>query len=525
MDENEMFYGEELEQDLAQEPVRVLTDKEKKENKRRAREKYPTRKLWVRVLCVVLCIAVVASTTLSIASSARITGELTTSITEQAAYECLTYGLAYLQMSKYEQALEYLQAALQLTPKSPEAYAMRATVYIATTEYDKALADLLCAIEYYGEDVPTDVLLQTASIYVLQGDSQSAIPLLNWATQLDPTQTNGWLLLGQIYYENQSYALAVDCLDLYLAEYPDDVTSRAVRAACRSAIGDEEGAMEDLIIAADKGDEYPEIRTALAQVYLNLGDYAAAAGVYEMIVAADGTDTDSRQALAACYLYTGDYAGAVAQFETVYTLLSADEQASDIGYGVQFSIAVIRAALGEVEEAVIIYEELLALGYQTASVQAQLADAYAQIDGRETEAFALWDALLASDDLIASDYGLVSLSASETALWLGMYDEAIAYANVCLASEAPDESARLYRAVAYLELGEELLAQDDLDILVENNPDIANVRYYRALARLRLDNLDGALEDLYICMADPDEADIALAARDLVDTLKAADLA
>ncbi|MFI3168672.1 MAG: tetratricopeptide repeat protein [Faecalibacterium sp.] len=497
----------------------IVADEVPVKRNKQAKKWTSRHNIWLRVLSAVLVVAILSSTVLGVASSAKITGQLSDSITQQVAYDYLTQGLAYLQMNRYEQALEYLQVVLDLTPKNAEAYAARASVYIATADYEKAVADLQQAILYYGDEIPTDLLLQLASIYVLQGDSAAAIPLLDAVTQQDPTQSNGWLLLGQIYYEAESYALAVECLDKYLAEYPDDVTSRAVRAACRSALGDEDGAMEDLILAAEKSDEYPEIRTALAQVYLNLGQYAEAAAVYEILVEASPEDTDNRQILAACYLYAGNYQGAKEQFEAVYDLLSKDEQAGETGQAVQFSIAVIGAELGQLEEAIAIYETLLAAGYETASVQAQLANAYIQIEGREDEAFALWDELLAWEGLSDTDCTTVSSLAAEAALQRARYDEAIAYANICLATTQPDESARLYRAVAYLETSQDALALVDLDLLVENNPDIANVRYYRAIARLRLGDTDGAIEDLELCMKDTDEADIALAAYELKEAI------
>ncbi len=480
--------------------------------------------IWLRLLSGVLVVAVLGSTVLSIASSAKITGQLSESITEQVAYDYLTQGLSYLQLSRYEQALEYLQIALDLAPDSAEGYAARASVYIATAEYEKALADLTLAMEYYGDEVPVDLLLQMASIYVLQGDNDAAVPLLEAVTEQDETQSNGWLLLGQIYYEAQAYALAIQCLDVYLAEYPNAVTSLAVRAACRSAIGDENGAMEDLILAAAHADDYPEIRSALAQVYLNLGEYAQAAAVYETIVEADPTDTDSRQILGACYLYVGDYQSAMTQFEQVYEQLSDAEKNSETGYAVLFSIAVIGAELGLLEEAIEMYQDLLLVDYQTVTVRSQLASAYIQIDGMEAEAFALWDALLETDTMTDADVATVSLTAAEAALQRAMYSEAIAYADLCLACENADESARLYRAVSYLESDQDALALVDLDTLVENNPDIANVRYYRAIARLRLGDTDGALEDLAICMEDTDEADIALAAYELQQALQEASL-
>ncbi|MBQ8647570.1 MAG: tetratricopeptide repeat protein [Oscillospiraceae bacterium] len=477
-------------------------------------------RLWMRVGALLCALLLLGTTILSVASTAKITGDAADSVRASLAYQYLTQGLEYLQMDRPQQALEYLQAVTDLWPSTPEAYTAKAAVYIATAENDKAIENLEQAVALYGELAPVDVLLQLASLYVLEGDTATAMPLLDRAVETDPAEPNGWLLKGQLLYEQGSYAEAVDCFDRFLAIEPDNATALAVRAACRSGSGDEAGAMEDLVRAAELAEDDPTIRTALAEVYLNLGDFEGAIGAYRLAVEADPDDPELRRALASCLLYTGNTAEAAELFEEVYAGMTAGEQAAEDGLVVQFSLAVALLQNGDPAAAQPHFEALLEAGYEVTTVKTQLAECHAALGDTEP-AFALWEELLAGDELADADRSYITLKAAATALAEGDSKGCIDYATRCLEGPLPDQSARLYRASAYLDTGRYWEAVEDMDALLAIAPDNAQYHYYRAVAWLNLDELGQAREDLEFCAAAQDQPDVAAAAQEILAQMDA----
>lgn len=473
----------------------------------------------LRLLAVVLALLVFSISLLAVASTAKLTLDVTTSLRDQMATQCLEASVAYIRANRYEQALEYLQALIDLRPDDPEAQALRGEVYIATGDYDTAMECLHRAVELYGDAVPSEVLLQLASLYVLQSDTASALPLLEQVTAQDPDESNGWLLLGQIYYEDQDYAHALTCFDAYLQSDPTSATALAVRAACRSATGDETGAMEDLVTAAQYAEDNPEIRIALAEVYTSLGDYQSAADAYALAVEADPGNLETRQALGACQIYTGDYAAAAETYQAALDQLDETEQDSDTAHQLTFSLAVARVQTGDTAGAVPLFESLLDTGYETPTVTAQLAACYAALPDREAEALPLLENALADTSLDAAARATLLNQAANLHLNDGDFEAAVDCANQSLEAVPGGQEALLYRAVGCLQLGRNEEALADLDTILADQPDLAQVRYYRALACLQLGRSEEAQADLNTCAQDPDEPEIAAAAAQLLAAL------
>lgn len=484
-----------------------------------AQTERPRHRWPLRLLAAVLAFLIAAITLLSVASTAKLTLDVTTSLREQMATQYLETSIAYLSASRYEQALEYLQAVIDLRPDDPQAQALRGEAYIATGDYDSALTCLTRAVELYGDEVPAEVLLQLASLYVLRDDTASAMPLLERATAQDASQSSGWLLLGQIYYEQQDYENALACFDTYLQDDPTSATALAVRAACRSATGDEAGAMEDLILAAEYAEDNPEIRVALAEVYTSLGDYAAAADAYALAIEADPSDLETYQALCACQIYTGDYAAAVETCRAALDRMTEEESAGETGQALRFSLAVALVQTGDPASAMPLFEQLLDEGFETATVTAQLALCYASLPDYADQALPLLQNALLDETLTADARATLLNQAASLCLSDGDCEAAIEYADQSLAAVPDGTEALLYRAVANLQLGNTDAALTDLDALVAAQPDYAQVRYYRALAYIQLSRLEEARADLAVCAADTDETEIAAAAAELLNSL------
>src|SRR5690606_12033862 len=85
-------------------------------------------------------------------------------------------GQMHLEMGQAEEAKALADRALDITPQSPEAWALRAKAATATKQYEEALADYHRAIEYAPRD--RELLFETAEAYRQLNRPQRALSTL-----------------------------------------------------------------------------------------------------------------------------------------------------------------------------------------------------------------------------------------------------------------------------------------------------------------------------------------------------------
>ena len=105
----------------------------------------------------------------------------------------------YYELDNYSQALDDLDKALEIYPKSAFAFESRGTVHRVLGNYKQALADLDMALEIN----PKSALAfeSRGSVYRVLGNYSEAQADLKKALEIDPESSTGLLEHGKLYYE------------------------------------------------------------------------------------------------------------------------------------------------------------------------------------------------------------------------------------------------------------------------------------------------------------------------------------
>ena len=194
--------------------------------------------------------------------------------------------------TKYQKALE---ALVENNAKDTYAYmteAKRLNPYVdryhaSLSQIDMALANSIAAKENLTEDDRNSVsqLIQEA---ITEGKA---------TVTLNPTRSDNWEILAQIYRNIMSFAEGSD-------QYAIETYSQAV--------------------ALDPID--PDLRISLGGIYYALGDYESAINAFQLAVAAKNDHANAHYNLAVAYAADGDYDKAISQMGIVLSLVEKDSE-------------------------------------------------------------------------------------------------------------------------------------------------------------------------------------------------------
>lgn len=136
---------------------------------------------------------------------------------ESAAF--VNEGRAALKEQKLDDAAKALDQAIALNPRRVEAYVLRSAVYAAKKQYQEGVALMKRAQALAPTDI--EVLNALGSQYVLSGDAEDGVPLLQVVVQKDPNRYDTQLLLGHYFHDHGKWSDAIASLEAYLAHRPD----------------------------------------------------------------------------------------------------------------------------------------------------------------------------------------------------------------------------------------------------------------------------------------------------------------
>jgi Flp pilus assembly protein TadD len=159
------------------------------------------------------------------------------------------YGVAYLQQSDLDHAIEQFRLGLQLDPAN------------AQLHYDLGLAlklkdNLAAAVPEFERAATLDTTLPDPAytlgvIYMQQGHFADAAVQLKRATALQPKNGDAWALLGSVLKDSGDAAGATDALQRAIALEPDQPSLHIQLAALETQSGDKQAAAADRKIAAN----------------------------------------------------------------------------------------------------------------------------------------------------------------------------------------------------------------------------------------------------------------------------------
>jgi len=255
----------------------------------------------------------------------------------------------------FEQGIEYLKEALLLDEKLAEAY-------ILMIDYYRGLGDLAAAKTAAEEALKLEYNLSRestlklkANYYVINGDTDKAVKVLeNWV-KLSPENADALQILGV------NYMVVGHRLDDALAVYQKlgdlqevDSTSLVNQARIYRLKGDQVNAIKALEVYLSNDPDKAEPHLEMANTYLQFGDIAAAKSHFEEASLISINDIDADLGLAKIMSFNGDIESAIQALDALQQ--KAESPSAQIS--VLTEKEMLLSLSGRLEEAMLLLDEM-----------------------------------------------------------------------------------------------------------------------------------------------------------------------
>jgi len=177
---------------------------------------------------------------------------------------------------QYDAALKSYQAALELAPNTPAAYANRGGVYYAMDNYASALNDLNQALDLDPEHA--NAYYHRANVYRATEQSEAALDDLSRALQSDPEHARAYASRGLLYHNEGDYSAALDDYSRALQLDPGAAEVYLNRGGTYAMLGDFEASLDDYARAL-------ELTPDDVDAYYNRGTVYAMMEAYDLALA------------------------------------------------------------------------------------------------------------------------------------------------------------------------------------------------------------------------------------------------
>lgn len=265
------------------------------------------RKLWFRLVALFLVLTMIVGYWASALIDIKIADDAS-----NAAMSYLAANTDYVKQDKSERFLSLVRS-LNPTESLEDCY-LDASMRIGSARYEEALPYIdkclgLCS-PTQNRDIYLDVLTKKGCLLALLQRNDEAIDALNKALETEPELSDVYLVLAQIYLEENDAQKLEETLKAYLDYYPDDTDIRVTYLQTLATLDKEEEAREQgkIIIStpgisnATKDDAYH----VLAILDFGKEDFEAALESLIRIVNSEGTYPDIYYDMGICYMSMGD---------------------------------------------------------------------------------------------------------------------------------------------------------------------------------------------------------------------------
>ena len=225
------------------------------------------------------------------------------SISQNAGNAAETYlagETEYVNASGFERFVEQLRSLRR--PADLEDYYRRASARIALEDYEEALAYIdECLALYtadYGEELHADLLIKRGCLLTMLDRGDEAVAPLEQALEIDPAQSDVYLVLAQVYSAQGDAEALTGALTAYLALEPQQGDIRLLLAQLYYAAGAYAAAADEAQRLLDEGEDGPELTSLSAGIGLALigeGDYERALALLDGAIALHEAGADEAQ--------------------------------------------------------------------------------------------------------------------------------------------------------------------------------------------------------------------------------------
>lgn len=185
--------------------------------------KIKKRKVWIRLTAAILVVTMVVGYCASALIDIKISEDAS-----NAAMNYLASNTEYVKQSRSERFLSLVKSMKKT--RSLEDYYLEASMRIGAAKYEEALPYIDKCLEFCSpsryKEVYVDVLTKKGCLLALLGRSEEAVEVLNLAVETTPEMTDAYLVLAQIYLENDDADKLEETLGTYLGYVPEDLDIR-----------------------------------------------------------------------------------------------------------------------------------------------------------------------------------------------------------------------------------------------------------------------------------------------------------
>ena len=172
---------------------------------------------------------------------------------------------ANLAINPQQDVINDLNLAIKNDPNYAEAYLERGLYYYRKADLKSAQADLGMASKRSASPL---VEINLARVLLAQGENAAALEAAKSANQMDITMLDGYLVLGMAYRANDQIDQAVSVLETYLKYKPDNAEAFAMLGAAYYNRGDYTKAEDNLKQAMNLDNNNADTYFWLGQTYL-----------------------------------------------------------------------------------------------------------------------------------------------------------------------------------------------------------------------------------------------------------------
>ena len=369
-----------------------------------------------------------------------------------------------LQRGDHAQAVEYAQRAAQAAPNDPQLWFLLGYAARLDGKYAQSVDAYSRGLRLSPSSL--DGLSGMAQDYSVMGRTEDAERLLKQVIASNPKREDDAMLLGNLYMRSRDYTDAVDWLERAERMRPS-ARSELLLALSYQELKRMDLASHYLDLAKRRDPDNPEVQRSLAGYYRDMGKYSEAIAALKSI---RNPKPDVIAELAYTYQLDG-------KLDNSAKLYSQAANAVPKDMGLQLSAAQAEVAAGSVEDADPFLKRADALDpnyYRLHAIRGEIA----QLQERGQDAvreYKLAVASLPQNPVEGSLYG-IQLHMNLVALYQNLEDETAAH-------------------------NELQIAQTQINAFDASEPNRGQFLRLRALIRLNVGNLDGALSDVKDALA------------------------
>ncbi len=383
----------------------------------------------------------------------------------QGAPVLTALGMVEFRLSHNKEAEALFQAALAADPKFAAAHSAMGLLRLGQEDIAGADAELKQSADLSPARSPRRI--QYVQFKIRNRDLETAKKLLAELNQQAPDYIPAWLVLAEIYANENKLKEASELLDKALALDPEHVEAHILRGRIYLAQKDYPKAVQEFERLASAFPKMPNLHYELGRAYAAAGDPEKAVGSLEQAVNLAPNYAEALVPLATLYIRKGDLSNAVLQLRKVV------QQRPNLILA-QLLLADAYRGQGHFEDAIDIYLEVEA---KTKNAQAPLLRGQLLMQQKKyAEARAAFNrALELAPEDPAPQEQLATLDLTE-----GHYDAARKRIDAYIAANPKQGGPYILLAKVFVAMGDVGQAEGALKKSIELQPDSPNAYYLLA---------------------------------------------